>query len=322
MKKRFIKWFVGKAKILIAKHPKKAYPIAYCVVAVIFLANLIAWILGIIPNAIKKLLSSGIKGKVCAAIIVFAIIVGAIFLLKPSSSGRQNVDIANDPVEPGPAVSADEPVIEPEVVVDDFHGYEAKDWERYEVDLYGLSDNYPDVIGWIWFEDGTVSYPIMYGADNETYIKMDYRGVENQIGSIFLDYRCSKDFTDEYSIIYGRNTGDGAMFSSLKGYKNNADYLKDHQYFQIITSQGKYRYQVFSYIDITDSNTYDSMVGADTGSKADFYNQLVSDSLIHSDVQVKAGDRVITLSTCKSVDSENYIVSGVLVDENLLELGN
>lgn len=78
----------------------------------------------------------------------------------------------------------------------------------------------PDVCGWITLENTNVDYPVLQGETNFTYINTDVYGNFALAGSIFLDTRCSKDFSDPYSLIYGHHMADSKMFGDLDLYKD------------------------------------------------------------------------------------------------------
>ena len=72
----------------------------------------------------------------------------------------------------------------------------------------------PDFIGWI--SDGRViEYPVVRGRDNEKYINTTFVGNRNTAGTVFMDYRHVNGFDEYVCILYGHNTRDGSMFSSL-----------------------------------------------------------------------------------------------------------
>ena len=78
----------------------------------------------------------------------------------------------------------------------------------------------PDVCGWITLDNTNVDYPVLQGETNFTYINTDVYGNFALAGSIFLDTRCSKEFTDPYSLIYGHHMADSKMFGDLDLYKD------------------------------------------------------------------------------------------------------
>lgn len=188
--------------------------------------------------------------------------------------------------------------------------------EMVNVNMEGLQELNPDIKGWIYFENETISYPILQGKDNEEYIRTTYNKKEATAGSIFMDADNKADFTDNHTLIYGHNMKDLTMFGKLKYYKTEEDYFPDHKYFQIITTNKKLRYQVFAYKEVED----DSLIYAVySNSNTDFYkfakNAISSANQCPEGVIVGYDDRVVTLSTCTDRDDKRFVVCGILVEE-------
>jgi SrtB family sortase len=189
-------------------------------------------------------------------------------------------------------------------------------WNTSDIDLKELMDAYPEMIGWVYFEDGHISYPIMQTSDNEKYRSLDYMGGEASTGAIFLDYRSAADFTDANSIIYGHNMKDGTMFGSLREYRKDPAYYNDHMYFQVITPDKAYRYLIFEYMDVAENYVlYDYVSDAALEFVKDAEPVRIK-SYMDSEIPVKEGSKVVTLSTCTRKDDLQFVVLGVLVDED------
>lgn len=77
----------------------------------------------------------------------------------------------------------------------------------------------PDVCGWISMEGTAIDYPVLQGRDNLAYINTDVYGDFSLSGSIFLDSRNDREFTESYSLLYGHYMADGGMFGDLDRYK-------------------------------------------------------------------------------------------------------
>lgn len=78
----------------------------------------------------------------------------------------------------------------------------------------------PEVIGWVTVDGTHIDYPVTQASDNDKYVNTDAEGKYSLAGSIFLDYRNQKDFTDFNSILYGHHMADHAMFGDLADFKN------------------------------------------------------------------------------------------------------
>jgi len=98
------------------------------------------------------------------------------------------------------------------------------------VDFDELKKINSNVVGWIVIEDTQVNYPIVQGKDNSYYLNHSFDKSWNSLGSIFMDYRSSNDFSDYNTFIYGHHTKNGSMFGELYKYMD-ATFYKEHPFF-------------------------------------------------------------------------------------------
>lgn len=85
-----------------------------------------------------------------------------------------------------------------------------------------------DIVAWMKVPGTKVSYPIVQGKDNSTYLHRTFHKKYNPSGCIFLDYKCKKDFMSDNNVIYGHHMRDGSMFATFVKYKNRS-FWKKHQ---------------------------------------------------------------------------------------------
>ena len=126
-----------------------------------------------------------------------------------------------------------------------------------DVDFAALKSVNSDVVGWIYVEalDG-ISYPIVQGKDNETYLHQTYEKNYNFAGTIFVDYENSPDFSDCNTLVYGHNMKNGSMFGHLKKFAEDQETYNKSKYFWILTPDKNYRYEIISaYTIISASDT-------------------------------------------------------------------
>ena len=71
------------------------------------------------------------------------------------------------------------------------------------VDFEALQGENPDIIGWLYCEGTPINYPIVQSEDNSYYLRRLTDGSYNANGTLFLDYRCARDFTDFNCVVYG-----------------------------------------------------------------------------------------------------------------------
>lgn len=77
-------------------------------------------------------------------------------------------------------------------------------------------------IGWIRIDGTEINQPIVQGADNDYYLRHNYRNEYSVSGSVFLDYRNAGDFSDDYMILYGHRMSGHLMFGDIKLFADKA----------------------------------------------------------------------------------------------------
>ena len=185
-----------------------------------------------------------------------------------------------------------------------------------KIDFEALQSVNTDVIGWIYVEAlDDVSYPIVKGTDNSTYLHMTYEKNYNFAGTIFIDYENSSDFNDCNTLIYGHNMKNGSMFGQLKEFSKDPETYKKSKYFWIFTPEKSYRYEIIAaYVTSVDSDTYTLFKGP-----GEEFQEYLNKITGYSEIQTTPGtmtvkDKIITLSTCTGNESTRYVVQGKRVD--------
>ena len=186
-------------------------------------------------------------------------------------------------------------------------------FELVSVDVDGLRKQHNETVGWIYFENEDISYPVMYSGDNSKYLHTAYTGERSASGAIFLDGASSPDLSDTYAIIYGHNMRDLSMFGKLKFYRTEEDYYDTHRYFQIFDGEKVYRYKIFAYAVVRPDHPMYRACGNETADIGAITERLRSESIDKTDVEISPSDRIITLSTCASGGKERMTVSAVRV---------
>lgn len=190
-----------------------------------------------------------------------------------------------------------------------------KDGEGFSVDFDVLMEENPDTIGWIRFDEpAVINYPVVKSADNAEYLTKTFTEDDNKLGSIFVDYRNSSDFSDRNTFIYGHNMRVGEqMFSQLKKYRDE-EFGKENPYFYIYTPSGEVRtYTIFS-AGVVDARSDNYMIEyASDGEFEEYLNLCLESSLYDFGVEVDKDSKIVSLSTCTSVtENERFLVHGVL----------
>ena len=185
-----------------------------------------------------------------------------------------------------------------------------------DIDFKALKSVNEDVVGWIYVEAvPSISYPIVHGTDNETYLHRTYEKNYNFAGTIFVDYENKGDFCDCNTLVYGHNMKNGSMFAQLKKFSQNSDIYNQSKYFWIFTPEKNYRYEIISaYTTGVNSDTYTLFKGP--GEEFEKYLQKIQG---YSDIKTDVGeltikDKIVTLSTCTGNEATRYVVQGKRVD--------
>ena len=158
-----------------------------------------------------------------------------------------------------------------------------------DVDFEELTAQNDDIIGWIFIEGTDVSYPVLCGRDNQQYLFQSYEKKYLTAGSIYIDYRCSRDFTDSRTVIYGHNMHNGSMFGKLDKYTDER-FMKEHPYVYILLpGEQTLKYEV--------KKAYKASV------QSEIYK-------LPSSSAEDAGERMLYLSTCTedSSDTQRFVV--------------
>ncbi|MCM1507571.1 MAG: class B sortase [Ruminococcus flavefaciens] len=208
------------------------------------------------------------------------------------------------------------------------------DYERTYTMLDGakkLLDMNPDVVGYITIPNTPVANPVMQSGDNSKYLDQNINGDSSRAGELFLDYRNNFDrvvdgklsvANSDNLVIYGHNMKNDEMFGSLKYYQRNYNYYNDNPVIYLNSNYECYTYKIFSYfiLDALDESetAYDCWNKFDFDDEEDFYNfvnEAKKRSLGLNDVDVKYGDKLLTLSTCNTIlgDRGRLIVMGRLL---------
>lgn len=187
-----------------------------------------------------------------------------------------------------------------------------------KVDHASLKEQNSDYIGWLYFQNGGVSYPIVQDDGTGKYLKTTFEGKKNSSGAIFINSEASKDFTDLNTIVYGHNMKNGGMFGSLKNLYNTPSTLVN-PYFFIETESKLYTYKVFAIIKTTNTSSFYS-VPQNNAAYENYINEL-SATASYFDAKapgLSSHKPIIMFSTCYGAQgtSNRLLVFGVLQESD------
>ena len=172
-----------------------------------------------------------------------------------------------------------------------------------------FSQSYDSSIGWICVPDTNINYPIMQWEDNEYYLHRSYDGNYLYSGSVFLDWRCSSDFSGDVNMLYGHNMQNGSMFADVVNFINE-DYFESHKYGWLTTKDSVYRIEFFS---VSQPQSYSGVYNVQrAGDK--WLKKLKNFNVIDREIKIE-DDCMISLSTCtNSEGSSRTVLTGKLIE--------
>ena len=102
-----------------------------------------------------------------------------------------------------------------------------------------------DVCAWVTLDNTEIDFPVVQGESNLTYINQDVYGDFALAGSIFLDCRNERDFSDAYSLLYGHHMDNHNMFGDLDLYKDQ-DFFDANTTGVLILPDRTYNLEIFA----------------------------------------------------------------------------
>jgi len=190
---------------------------------------------------------------------------------------------------------------------------EDEDWVSY-VDFDALSSKFPGIVGWIRLDDTFIDYPVMQYADNDFFLTHLPDGSPHRSGSIFLDYRNKRDFSDKSILVYGHETRAGDMFGVLKEYRSQ-EFFDLNPVMHLHTPEKDYLLVLFAGHVVHSLRGHPPLDFADDDEFLEYISQIKSISVFRSDVEVSADDRIVSLVTCTyDFSNARLIVAGKLVE--------
>ncbi len=165
------------------------------------------------------------------------------------------------------------------------------------IDFNALRKVNPDVVAWIYYKDSHIDYPIVQGSDNSKYLTTMFDGSYADFGTLFVDAITDAPFRQFNTIVYGHHMRNGSMFGDLKKLKDQA-YCNEHPEFLFVTPDGRYKLQIWAFLNQpSDSEIYTTNM-ADTDAKEAYIEMVESIANYTTGVSVESSDRIVVLSTC------------------------
>lgn len=182
------------------------------------------------------------------------------------------------------------------------------------IDFETLQAQFPELVAWIKSDGTVLDYPVMQAGDNYHYLSRLPDGQSNKMGSIFLDYRNSSDFSDKNLLLYGHMMSSGNMFGTLNQYSNQ-EYYEEHPTMQLYTAQKNYTIELIAGYIVNSAYEVPPMSFDSDEAFESYVSDIKRRSVFESEVSASGDDRLISLCTCDySVKNGRLIVVGKLVE--------
>lgn len=237
----------------------------------------------------------------CAAFLVSGtMVIKELHDRRVSASYLHSFQEAYTPTIPGSSPrKADESQKDPQKDTDKFPEEEdVSPVDTSNEEIIRLTADYSDAVGWLTVEGAGVSHPFALGETNRTYIRSALDGSYVRSGTLFIDYRNSRDMKDGLTVLYGHNMNNGTMFSNLNKYLDN-EYIRFYPDVYVSLPDRTDHYTVWAAM-IADA-VYDKLfnsagVTGDIQYIADYISE--NADYINNDLTVTGNDRLLVLSTC------------------------
>ena len=170
------------------------------------------------------------------------------------------------------------------------------------VDFEVLREEGRNVLGWLYSEDTTINYPVVYYSNNKYYLTHDYTGSRSKGGALFFDCRLSKQLVEQNLIVYGHHMKDRSMFGSLLQYQKQS-YYNEHPTMYLLTQEKNYRIDLFA-AEFTNSEQEHFPVWFESEQKRQSFVQMAmtNSGFTPNDTAYRADHQIISLVTCAYSD--------------------
>lgn len=171
----------------------------------------------------------------------------------------------------------------------------------------------PEVFGWLTVENTHIDYPLVQAENNSKYVNTDVWGEFSLSGSIFLDCRNQKDFSDFNHILYGHHMAKDAMFGELEYYEK-LSYFEEHLTGSLYYENTWHDVEFFAfvYVDAYDTMLYNTALGNQNMHE---YLEYIQEKAIHyKELPFDEDERFLTLSTCtsESTNGRHLLIGRIL----------
>ena len=188
--------------------------------------------------------------------------------------------------------------------------------DNFNNDVKDLKKVNADVCAWIIIDGTNIDYPVLRGKNNYEYVTRDMYKNYSSTGSIFLDFRNSMDFSDNYSIIFGHNMNGGVMFTDVKKFIEK-DFFDKHLTGTLYTEDKIFKLETLAFIN---TNAYDTYVYRpninDLNTQKEKIEYIKEHAINYRDIDINEEDKLLALSTCSNLSNDDRYLLIVKLTEN------
>lgn len=175
----------------------------------------------------------------------------------------------------------------------------------------------PDVCAWVTLDNTKIDYPVLQGSTNLTYINRDVYGDFALAGSIFLDTRNERDFSDAYALLYGHHMENSGMFGDLDLYKDRK-FFDENKTGTLILPEKTYKLEIFACLlteagerNIFDPERWQTHINGLLDYARD--NSLYARQEVIDALEQEEAPQVLALSTCSTefTDARTIILAAM-----------
>jgi len=165
-----------------------------------------------------------------------------------------------------------------------------------------------DIVGWLTIPNTRIDYPFVIAEDNDFYLQRNIYKQQAVAGSIFMDYRCTRDFTDFNTVIYGHNMKNRSMFGDLRLFADPG-FFESNTSGTIFVKDNTYKLEIFAYMVIRSDDKLIYDPSADREQLMEYAREYTRRYR-----EPAASGNVVTLSTCAyDYDGARMVLLGVIV---------
>lgn len=185
-------------------------------------------------------------------------------------------------------------------------------WEELPEDmLYKFGRLYQtnsDLFGWLIIPETSINYPVVsaVGSSALYYETHLFDGSANRFGTLYTNNVSNKEGYTRNIVIYGKDMKDGTMLSDLKKYLDLAHY-KEAPTFSFDTLYLENKWKIFAVFETNDQKDIQTDFFDDAAFAA-YLTELEARSIIDTNIDLNAGDQLITL-VCEGEERSTVVVA-------------